>query len=918
MTRKVLSIILSVFSALSLHANDDPGGEKNHFINITTDSGLAHNSIYDVCVDKNGCLWLGTGIGLSHYDGVSVKNHFKEEMKIRSNFINYVYYDSRDRVWAGSANGVAIYDIEQEKFFTLEVLSGTNIENKTAWFFEDASGTMWISFKKHGLISVNPDNFSTKQYFHNLKSDRYFSRIWFEPENGLYLAAHFNDGLYYVDLEKETSTPFSPADRPDSRPFEGKLIKGFIKIDDNSFCITCSDGGIYIVDPYARTYKKLDINLPSMKGRELRRAFRISDSHLAIVMNRGFFIYDIKKMEVVESGHYDEEFGGRSIHCIAGNLESGLIFGLQSTGVAIEQDAGFRFSTVVKDSANPKTSMSGSNVTGFAEINDTTIWVSTRVKGLFWYTRNEGRLGRFDHPLIPDEIEHIIYADNSLWIQSSYGIYSFNPGTNEVRSYMEGCEKILCMRHTPEGRITVLANGGVLEYDKEADRFVRIPALSSQSVIGIGSGSSGLIAMTAEKGIVGVERGKMTVKDNSRKRQKSLIEWPELIYEHSDGNIWASPSGAGIFISQKGSHYQFNTCSGLPSDIVTNIIGDDHGNVFVSTDRSLSMIPQTGKVTTITKSDGLLNFGFTRDAAFKTSDGDILIGSRDGFTIIHAAKTSAGAVHTTLKVEAVTSEGEEVPIRNNSISLGHKQNSFNILITDIDPHHMLAGKPLFCMEGHDNTWTPVGEDGKISYTGIKPGQYTLKSYDDTITPLKIEIKQPPLLSTIAVILYIACGIVLLVIAGLYIRKNEIRRKRLDELITEIEALQMQNMADTTLQEAEPAQHTVSVRESLLITNLRKTVEDNYTNPDFGVDELAAALDISRSTLNRRMRDMLNTTANNYIRDIRILKAEELLRTSSLQINEICYKVGFQTPSYFIKCFRKKYGKSPNEYANSSS
>ena len=196
MTRKVLSIILSVFSALSLHANDDPGGEKNHFINITTDSGLAHNSIYDVCVDKNGCLWLGTGIGLSHYDGVSVKNHFKEEMKIRSNFINYVYYDSRDRVWAGSANGVAIYDIEQEKFFTLEVLSGTNIENKTAWFFEDASGTMWISFKKHGLISVNPDNFSTKQYFHNLKSDRYFSRIWFEPENGLYLAAHFNDGLY--------------------------------------------------------------------------------------------------------------------------------------------------------------------------------------------------------------------------------------------------------------------------------------------------------------------------------------------------------------------------------------------------------------------------------------------------------------------------------------------------------------------------------------------------------------------------------------------------------------------------------------------------------------------------------------------------------------------------------------------------
>ena len=109
---------------------------------------------------------------------------------------------------------------------------------------------------------------------------------------------------------------------------------------------------------------------------------------------------------------------------------------------------------------------------------------------------------------------------------------------------------------------------------------------------------------------------------------------------------------------------------------------------------------------------------------------------------------------------------------------------------------------------------------------------------------------------------------------------------------------------------------LTVRESLLLENLKEAIEKNYTDPEFGVDKLAAALEISRSSLNRKMRDILHTTANNYIRDIRIAKAEELLRTSSLQINEICYKVGFQTPSYFIKCFRKKYGQSPNEYANS--
>ena len=110
---------------------------------------------------------------------------------------------------------------------------------------------------------------------------------------------------------------------------------------------------------------------------------------------------------------------------------------------------------------------------------------------------------------------------------------------------------------------------------------------------------------------------------------------------------------------------------------------------------------------------------------------------------------------------------------------------------------------------------------------------------------------------------------------------------------------------------------LSVRDKLLLAHLNETVSNNYTNPDFGVDELADAIGLSRSSLNRKMRDILQTTANNYIRERRIEKAEELLRTSSLQINEICYKVGFQTPSYFIKCFRKKYGKSPNEYANSA-
>lgn len=148
------------------------------------------------------------------------------------------------------------------------------------------------------------------------------------------------------------------------------------------------------------------------------------------------------------------------------------------------------------------------------------------------------------------------------------------------------------------------------------------------------------------------------------------------------------------------------------------------------------------------------------------------------------------------------------------------------------------------------------------------------------------------------------------------QKTKLWKETEQKLLDEIDRLQKgNNILPPPSKKSE--ENKFSARESLLISLLTETVASNYTNPEFGVDELAEALEISRSSLNRRMRETLDTTANNYIRDVRIQKAEELLRSSSLQINEICYRVGFQTPSYFIKCFRKKYGQSPNEYANST-
>ena len=57
------------------------------------------------------------------------------------------------------------------------------------------------------------------------------------------------------------------------------------------------------------------------------------------------------------------------------------------------------------------------------------------------------------------------------------------------------------------------------------------------------------------------------------------------------------------------------------------------------------------------------------------------------------------------------------------------------------------------------------------------------------------------------------------------------------------------------------------------------------------------------------------TPNDYIQLIRLKKAAELLSTGEYQINEIAYLVGFNTPSYFSKCFQNQFGLLPRDFAS---
>ena len=78
--------------------------------------------------------------------------------------------------------------------------------------------------------------------------------------------------------------------------------------------------------------------------------------------------------------------------------------------------------------------------------------------------------------------------------------------------------------------------------------------------------------------------------------------------------------------------------------------------------------------------------------------------------------------------------------------------------------------------------------------------------------------------------------------------------------------------------------------------------------------LATELCVSRSGLFTKVKEATGKTPHQLILEARLRKATEMLSEGKASINEISYSVGFNTPSYFTKCFTKEFGVAPKDWA----
>jgi AraC-like DNA-binding protein len=138
--------------------------------------------------------------------------------------------------------------------------------------------------------------------------------------------------------------------------------------------------------------------------------------------------------------------------------------------------------------------------------------------------------------------------------------------------------------------------------------------------------------------------------------------------------------------------------------------------------------------------------------------------------------------------------------------------------------------------------------------------------------------------------------------------------RIKSLIKQRELLRKVFTQQTKL---EPSEVTVTSLDEKFLDELLAKVEMEMDNSDLNVKLLSKMLGISSTNLYRKIKGLTGQTATEFIRNIRLKRAAQLLRKEQLNVSEVMYMVGFTHPSYFTRCFKDLYGVSPKAYVNNN-
>ena len=868
---------------------------------------LPNNYVRSMTADHKDGLWIGTRDGLVLYDrrhGIFKTYHLKSE---HARLINALFTTSDGTVWVGTNAGVSRYDAEKDDF------TGINMAEGAISFAEDAHGNLYIGTWEGGLLRLDKESGSMVNY--PRLSNRNTVRSLLMDSRGRLWIGTWEDGIVRLDHpenEKDPGIHRMNDGRRNFRTFH-QLVEDSVSHSVWGCCIE----GLTRVD--------LDDEMQVENYPILTFCYdMVTDGkgNLWVITRNEGIVHLSTKPSPFDFCHLNPaglELPVNRIQTIYTDDGNRFWLGLQPYGLALY------------DRPTNK------------------VLYNNHIPGMAQFTGDDGIYKR--------TVYDIARKQNTLWMATSQGIIVYTEGEKarllpRNSTPFIGDYEVKAFHCLHDGTMLVGLSGGVgvalsetkgrmLKFEENGRDFSNCQVQSffedHQHRIWIATEGEGIIRLS----------------DNFSAHQYAPangnypIDEATAVYEDNDHQLWAISNSGGLFLynDETDCFKPINHLYHIGMGSIYSIMGTGSGHIWLSTDKGLMRLAPSNKkgmsTTFYNMEDGIEDIRFSPNGAFCYGN-ELFYGNATGFFSFDPSRLGTSDSQTArLVVTELLIDDRPVgwldslqqreittcqPFFTRRITIPAGVKKFSVEFALLSYQKQEQCRYAYRLEGYDHDWNITEPDDRsATYQNLPEGSYELRlramdSYGRMVElPYSISVKVlPPWYRTWwAYLVY-----VLLLCAAVYgisewYKDRVNRRARLQQRVNELlhyrEMMVMKQFegARKTL-EAEEQQH--SSPDEQFIQKAIDCVKKHLDDSDYDREQFASDMCVSSSTLYNKLRALTGQNVTAFISSIRLKEACRILRQQpGITITELSMEVGFNTPKYFTKLFKKEFGVSPSEY-----
>jgi ligand-binding sensor domain-containing protein/signal transduction histidine kinase/DNA-binding response OmpR family regulator len=738
-----------------------------HIQSLDNSSGLSNSCVISLFQDTDNLLWVGTWDGLNVYDGANFKvfnyGTYAGKQNMASNIVYHVAEDKKGNVWIATIEGITKIDKKSGLFnhFFYNKKDSKEAIGKGYLLAIDNQGLVYAAAKGQKVLYLYNE---TNNEFRPCPMDGMeggnISRFFFDEGNRLWL---LNDaGRLDVFRQK------------DNRLFREFRYNELTEITD----IFSANSEIFYTTSDRRLFKsdnQVVFNQVALLPKALRTISFFRGNYILGWSSTGLAKYDASFKPVINPGPEYARMENVRVTIVRADGNGVLWVGTDGNGLIKFNENDNTFGMVKR---LPDGRPMNIPVRAFLEVDDE-LWVGTKGDGIIALKhlgKPKSTSRNFRNFIsASDLLDNCVYSiiegmDGLIYIGSdAAGITIYDKTTKRftkweeiegtaskdffrsVHSIITDTDGSVWLGTESFGLIRALIKrgpGGSIQLKEfENYRFADTIGPANDVIYSLSLGKSGRVW-------VGCRYGGLSI---FNKATKEFTTYKAFSYEGAISNndilslfldaknkMWIGTSfglnwiNENDIIKEKPVFEKLSLSDGLPNNTVHAITADEKGDIWVSTNNGLARINVSSRqVFTYKETDGLQSNEFSDNAVWKNKEGYLFFGGIYGFNYFHPSRIllnneqpnlllsdiqMAGIFQNRYSLNVLNRTRENKPL---VFTLKPQDNFFELKAKAITFSNQGKVEYAYLLKGHDKTWSYTGDDGRIAYTGIAPGHYTL-------------------------------------------------------------------------------------------------------------------------------------------------------------------------------------------------